>query len=409
MQWTTARKQAISLRYGLLALNVFGAYAATDVLSQIREKMAGNLAQVPNYTCTETIERSEKQSPRKKFQPLDKVRLEVALVGGRELLSWPGAGKFEERDLGDFVSGGTTASGDYALHAQTIFRTNKPTFRAAGEENLDGRRAVRFEYDVVLAKSEFLVRTGDKEARVPYHGSFWADPATLDLIRLDILVDAAPRELDVARASTEIRYRQVKVGQSDFLLPRVVDLVLQRNDGGERRNRTEFADCRQYVGESVIIFDDPDLAAGILKGPPQEIELPAGLEFETQLTGAINFKTAVVGDPVNARAQGAAKKDGKILIPKGAVFHGRIRQMLQHGDYALVGIEIFEVEFENKKAALLCQLRSAGPIPGVGTRSLSLVPQTEPNGIGAMIAQIVRIGSLPNGFRMIWSTLPKSK
>lgn len=83
--------------------------------------------------------------------------------------------------------------------------------------------------------------------------------------------------------------------------------------------------------------------------------------------------------------------------------------MLQHGDYVLVGIEIFEVEFENKKAALLCQLRSAGPIPGAGTRSMTVIPQTDPNGIGALVVQSVRITSLPNGFRMIWNTLPKSK
>src|ERR1700730_15645627 len=96
-----------------LMASVMAGQTAPDLLTQIRGKMALNLAQVPNYTCTETIERSEKQSPKQKFQPLDKVRLEVALVGGRELLSWPGAGKFEERDLGDFVGGGTTASGDY--------------------------------------------------------------------------------------------------------------------------------------------------------------------------------------------------------------------------------------------------------------------------------------------------------
>ena len=194
---------------------------APDLLTQVREKMGLNLMQVPNYTCTETIERSERRSPRQKYQPLDKVRLEVALVGGRELLSWPGAGKFEEREVGDFVGGGTTASGDYALHAQTIFRTNKPTFRRAPDEAIDGRTAMRFDYDVTVARSEFMVRTGDRAAKVPYHGSFWADPGNLDLMRLDVVADKVPAELDVAKASTQILYRTVKVGQSDFLLPRL--------------------------------------------------------------------------------------------------------------------------------------------------------------------------------------------
>jgi len=61
-------KQAI----GLLYASAMAGQTAPDLLSQIREKMAVNLDQVPNYTCTETIERSERRSA-------DRRRINIAL------------------------------------------------------------------------------------------------------------------------------------------------------------------------------------------------------------------------------------------------------------------------------------------------------------------------------------------
>ena len=49
------------------------------------------MAQVPNYTCLETMERSQRWPRAKSFRPLDTVRLEVSNVDGKELLAWPGA------------------------------------------------------------------------------------------------------------------------------------------------------------------------------------------------------------------------------------------------------------------------------------------------------------------------------
>lgn len=65
----------------------------TTMLGRIRQKMADNLARTPDYTCLETIERS---STYQRAHLLDRVRVEVALVSGKELSSWPGAEKFED-------------------------------------------------------------------------------------------------------------------------------------------------------------------------------------------------------------------------------------------------------------------------------------------------------------------------
>src|SRR5215467_1270517 len=75
-------------------------------LSRIRARAIENLNRMPNYTCRETIERSVRKPPAKRFQLVDTVRLEVALVKGKELFGWPGAEKFEEGEIGDLVKGG---------------------------------------------------------------------------------------------------------------------------------------------------------------------------------------------------------------------------------------------------------------------------------------------------------------
>ena len=54
------------------------------LLARIKAKAVENLQRLPNYTCTQTIERSRRGAKARKFEPLDTLRLEVALVEGRQ-------------------------------------------------------------------------------------------------------------------------------------------------------------------------------------------------------------------------------------------------------------------------------------------------------------------------------------
>src|SRR6476659_8319211 len=92
----------------------------TALLNQIRAKMLANLKRLPNYTCLQTIDRKVRYAPSRRYQLVDTVRLEVALVDGKELFSWPGAGKFEDKDINELVTGGAIGNGTFALHAKSI-------------------------------------------------------------------------------------------------------------------------------------------------------------------------------------------------------------------------------------------------------------------------------------------------
>src|SRR5215472_16191853 len=123
------------------------------------------------------------------------LRLEVALVDGKELFSWPGAGRFEDRGIGEIVGrGAAIGNGSFATHARSVFLSHAPKFTYVGAATLNGRRAIRYDYRIAQMLSGYQIHVGDHQAFVAYHGSFWVDADSLDLIRLDVRADDLPPE-----------------------------------------------------------------------------------------------------------------------------------------------------------------------------------------------------------------------
>lgn len=337
------------------------------LLARIKARAAENLQRLPNYTCTETIERTRRPHRSKKFEPLDTLRLEVALVEGKELFSWPGAGKFEEKSIGEIVGGGAAiGNGNFALHAKSVFLSRWPRFTYAGDTTLNGRRAIRYDYRVPQMLSGYLMRIGANQAIVGYRGSFWVEPDTLDLIRLEVHADDLPPSLDLRQATDTLEYHRVRIGEVDFLLPESSELVMTDLLGNESRNRTRLSGCRQYAGESVLTFVEPppDAAAPAPRAKP--ILLPAGLTLQVQLQTPIQSGRSATGDPVKALLIHDVKHDGEVVAPKGAALTGRITRLEKRKglpDFWIVGLEFSSIEFDRCRGDLRAKLLD----PGLGT------------------------------------------
>ncbi len=80
-------------------------------VERIRKHVKANLAQIPDYTCLQTIDRQERRPNSIGFQPVDQVRLDVARIGNREVYSWPGEDAFEARSVAELAGGGTFSWG----------------------------------------------------------------------------------------------------------------------------------------------------------------------------------------------------------------------------------------------------------------------------------------------------------
>ncbi len=381
-------------------------------LARIKLAMSETLARQPNYTCIQQIERSHRHIPKRKFELHDLVRLEVALVEGRELFAWPGAGKFEEGDLTEMVTGGAIGTGDFALHARAVFQSSAPTFKYAGDSVLRGRKVTHYDFVVPLISSGYQLKVGERRATVAYHGSFWADAETQQLLRLQVEADDIPASLRIASARQVMDYGQVRIGSSDFLLPIASELSVTDADGNENRNRTEFKACRQYIGQSVLTFGeapengaDRDVPVGsaptLNPGPP----IPAGTFLEIRLFTGIDSDNSAVGDPVAATLEQPLKIRRELLYPKGATLRGRILRLERHGEFEILDLQFSTITTHAAQSMLLARIEAMTSLlrghPG------PLVTDTSRGGIANSAGLRIR-GSrvrLPAGTRLRLRTL----
>jgi hypothetical protein len=379
---------------GIVALAVISAYPLElapelATLARIRVAMAETLARQPDYTCVQQIERSRRMLPRRRFELHDLLRIEVALVEGKEFFAWPGARKFEETDLTEMVTGGAIGTGDFALHARSVFETSAPVFKYAGTATLRGHQARQFDFVVPLAASGYHLKSGGLEAIVGYHGSLWADARDDQLLRLEVQADDIPRSLGIGSVRDIMDYGRVRIGASDFLLPLGSDLEMTDLAGNQSRNRTQFKSCRQYLGESVLTFAGaPMETTAEPPSSPREktnIEVPGGMALDIRLTTDIDSASSAVGDPVTATLDYPLKQKHQVLFQKGAHLFGRILRFERHPDYATIDLEFFDIESGTSRSTVLARVeevslplpyqppaslfaQAAPPLPGGGVR-----------------------------------------
>jgi hypothetical protein len=391
-------------------------------LVRIRQRMNQNQNRVPNYTCLETITRS-RRSPRRlvisrnggrgPFQRHDIVRLEVAEADHQEFFASPGAYNFNETDISTFVTGGMIGNGLFTGFAREIFNPSTATYQFTGTTNVAGRLLLRYDYQVSLLVSNYLIKSLG-EAKVGYHGSFWVDPKTFDTVRLDIQADDIPYAVGVVTAITRIDYGPVRIGAADVLLPQSAEMTMLLPDDWEDRNNIAFTHCKEYGVDSAISFDAPAALPSVVPPPPREVEIPAGLVLATKLETVLDSDIAGRGDRVRARVETDVKYKGTVLVPQGTIVTGRIRIFDQYWSsrYFVVALEFYRFELPRGPVRFFAEMQKITSPPGGA--HLAIVSKSELPGVAtfSIKGDAVR---LPPGTRMVWKTsrygpdLPKSR
>jgi hypothetical protein len=334
-------------------------------LAKIKARMSQTLTRQPNYTCVQQVERSHRRLPKGRYELHDLIRIEVALVDGKEMYAWPGSRKFEDTDLSTMVTGGAIGTGNFATHARAVFQTSSPQFRHIGRAEIDGREVIRYDFVVPMLTSGYRIRVKEQEAVVGYHGSFWADAESYELVRLEIIADNIPPSLGVVSAQDAMEYSRVKIGAGEFLLPKYSELVMADLYGNESRNRTVFTACKQYSGESVLTFaeapqDEPEAPSERVEEVAKEnIQLPGDLSFDVKMLTEIDSATAAVGDPVAAILDDNIKVKRRIIANKGATLLGRILRLERHGDFTVLDLQFSELDSERTHGILSASIDAA--------------------------------------------------
>ena len=228
-------------------------------LSRIKRQAKAELLRLPNFACLETINRFQRYPGSEVFKPLDTVRLDVAFVEGKELVSSAGgAGGFQEMDMRTVGRGGVIGTGAFAAVARNLFVNDNGRTTGWAEERILERPALRYDFVIAEMLAGYTVTSGGAVAKVGIEGTFWADAETLELLRVEEHAVDIPSSLGIQGTSTTVTYARTRIGASDVLLPRSAETVIVNLDGWRGRNAIEFTGCREYVADSVIRFDSVD-------------------------------------------------------------------------------------------------------------------------------------------------------
>lgn len=378
------------------------------LLETVRRNMSLLLRRMPDYTCVETIERWREGQPCADCRSWERLRLEVAVIGGKERFAWPGAAEFEDRDLEQIVPAGTIGTGDFSGFAAAVFLSDGPTFEGPFEERLEGRAAWRYAFRVPLTASRYILRDGVHSRRVAYRGAFWVERESLDLLRLDIEADGLPAPpLQIAAARTNIRYRRVPMGPSLVLLPLSSELAITDINGRTSRNRTTFGDCRQYAGSSTVRFEEPAPQPSGDRPAREHRRLPPGLRLELHLAAPLDPDRAAAGDPVEAVLARDVRSHGTLWAPRGARVFGRLLSVrhvtgLRSG-MGLLALEFTRLETPVLQAEFRAQLEALGGIVPGARRHNDVAAAAGQENVIVFYGRLLR---LPRGFPMQWRTLP---
>jgi len=383
-------------------------------LARLRLAAATIFEKLPNFTCTLTIERSSRPAANRRFDLIDNVRLEVALIEGKELFAWPGAKGFEDSDLADMVGDeGTIGTGDFAGHAKSILLSQHTKLKFEAEETAGGRRFTRWSFHHPIEASQYVMRMRPLEGAIGYSGTVWADAANHDPVRIEMDLNEIPAHLPLQGGRKTITYQRVPIGASTFLLPASADLVLIMANGFQSRNVTTFSNCRQFTGASTIRFDDPPPEAPAAAAKVSWT-LPGNLPIVLKTMASLDFSKAAVGDLIPLTVAKNAVSAKLVWLPAGASVSARLVSVhcgespMQHC-FAYLRLESFS--FENKEGVIRAamemptldhQLSAAPPI----RRWLIPRPPGDPANPPAVHGAIfVRGTKWSRSSTMLWRTL----
>src|SRR6185437_220421 len=109
-------------------------------------------------------------------------------------------------------------------------------------------------YQVPLLQSRFQVGVGAVSGFTGSRGSFWADPHSLDLLRLEVQAYDIPPNLPVASCNARIDYGRTDIGGRSILLPQTATADMVQRSGAEARNILDYTHCRAFHAESTLSF-----------------------------------------------------------------------------------------------------------------------------------------------------------
>jgi hypothetical protein len=285
-----------------------------EILGRIRHNVAAQISRSANYSCVETIERNyflpstaggacgRTSAGTSKPYLRDRLRLDVAVSRQSEIYSWHGENNFTSTSVGEVVRGGPIASGGFVGYLMNIFLQPNIPISYVGESN----HSYNFQYQVPLPNSKYQTPTRTGYARIQFHGTFSADTSSFQLKDLVVTGDEFPNVSDICFAESQISYQIAKISGGDSLIPSGFLLSIgNRTSSLFTESRGSYSECREFKGESTIVFDtNGQPSKGTELRPTVKQKIGAGKTLRVKLTTPIDDRTSFTGDRVEGIVEG---------------------------------------------------------------------------------------------------------
>jgi hypothetical protein len=413
----------------------------TEILLRVRGRVLETIGRLPRYMCTLNTERAEyrltglKGSPscdalhaekekgrlQLRLAESDRIRFDVAIGdSSREIYSWVGEDRFDDRGLFQLVRDGVASTGSYAGFLASVFGDTAADVSYNGDVVIDGRTLLEFGFQVSRGKSTYIFGNGRARIVTAYGGTFLVDPVKSDLVRLEVRTSQLPADIGSCEATTTLDYNRVRINDLDFLLPREVQLEIVDTNGDEWHNRTAYSACHEFRGESKLSFDEAPSAIAAAPGKASAsaaLTLPEGSPFTVTFTQAIDLSVASVGDPVKGKlSDNIRDSTNKVLIPEGSEIRARIVK-LEHfyaaPSWFTVGFKLESVVVNGTPHTLVAAVNSGGrrfeKQAGLTRRvPVGTFASLEDPGIAIMEFRDTRQDRVLQGLKTAWRTVAPS-
>ncbi len=380
--------------------------------------MEGEQRRLPDYVCTQTIERLGRASADRELQRIDTLSVDVAVTGDRELYGRPGAKNFYRKSLAEVIGTGFVSTGRFALFTRQILNTSKTMYQYQGQNERPGKPAHEFDFEVDPATSNYVLSSGGIEAKTGYQGSFWIHADTLDLLRVEVQAFDIPANLGLSEAKTTLIYSRMAIGQDSILLPVLTTATVVATDGLENVNRIQVHGCRRFQTESTLSFAPPPEPT---PASHELVALPSGVVLELALEGGLNLESATVGQPLRASLVRDLRSGEKLLVPQGTVVRGQVvqveRRAMPYPTYQ-IGLTFDALEFGGESVPLRATLDETSPAVGLIQQSRKLAPTFQARGKARMEVLVRKVqsgegylewdarkGQIPPGLKMKWRVM----
>src|SRR5580698_3973198 len=320
------------MRFTLLLLLLIAAAAHAQSLSperarllEVKDRASLLLANVPDYTCLETIGRVER-SAQGRQKSADVIRLAIAVIDRKETYGWPDGGRFLDRQLSQMIPAGLRATGMYGTFARGLMAGNNDDFQFAAEDRLNGELVFRYDFRIPAAEGPWNIQVGKESGTAGERGSLWVSAKNLDLRRLEVSALDVPAHLGLQSLHLVIDYEVMTISDRRVLLPAKAWVDARDWTGKEDFGHVFFNHCRAFETESTLSFPSEAQADSRPKSSPGKLELPTGLEITALLKTPVD-SAASPGDPLTATVAQPVYSKGKEIVTQGARLEGHIRQI----------------------------------------------------------------------------------